>query len=188
MCFVKRVIHLFLALAALSPLACLGAPMQWSGNGNYYELVGQQLTWEDARTAAQTRLWQGSAGHLATVTSDDESDFLFTNLAVQGDHYWLGGYQPNPSAAANEGWVWVTGELWQYENWFVGEPNDHGGGEDSLVFQGVRNGMWNDGTGTVLSATVGYIVEYEITPVPIPDTSWLLWAGLFFFAARRLSP
>ena len=51
------------------------------------------------------------------------------------DRYWLGGFQdltsPNYSEPSG-GWTWVTGEPWSYTNWFPGEPNNTGGGEDYL--------------------------------------------------------
>jgi hypothetical protein len=68
-------------------------------------------------------------GHLATVESNAENDFLYNHFAK--DHVcWLGA-----SDAKQDGkWNWVTGELWQYHNWFDGEPNNIRGSESFLVF------------------------------------------------------
>jgi len=155
--------------SALLPLVflsqqSLATPVLWTGNGSYYDVIFGQITWDQANTQANGYSWEGETGHLATITSQAESDFIFSSLAVQDDHYWLGGYQSDTSGLNNEGWEWVTGEQWSYENWFSGEPNNYNGNEDTLMFQGVRGGSWNDGDG--VSGSVGYIIEYSLSQVP----------------------
>jgi hypothetical protein len=55
----------------------LAEPVLWDlsvgGNGHYYEavLVGDRITWEAARDAAQAK-----GGYLATITSEDENSFV----------------------------------------------------------------------------------------------------------------
>ena len=54
--------------------------LQWEigdgGNGRYYELVEESLNWEAARDAAAARSFLGSVGHLLTITSQEENEFL----------------------------------------------------------------------------------------------------------------
>lgn len=66
----------------LSSLAAVAAaaPIQWSvssgGNGHYYELVSSAsapLTWADANLAAQTRVFMGVNGYLASISSPAEN-------------------------------------------------------------------------------------------------------------------
>jgi len=150
--------------------------------GHYYEFVSAPgLCWEQARTAAAARTYQGMTGYLATITSEAEKTFL---AGRQPGRYWLGA-----SDAEVEGeWRWKTGPeagqlFWQgaangqavgYSNWNAGEPNDFKNqyrpqGEDYAEFYG-QSGLWNDldncGTGARLA---GYLVEYggleSCTPV-----------------------
>lgn len=140
-------------------------------NGHYYERVTMPGNAPAASNAAQSRSVYGVAGHLVTLTSAAENQWVLDNL--DGDYlrgHWLGGYQPfgSPEPAGN--WRWVTGEPWSYSNWNPGEPNNAGGNEDWLEywFSGTLGG-WNDVASTSVSRTsgTGYVVEY---PVPAPVT------------------
>ena len=67
----------------------------------------------------------------ARFTSQQENDFVYQNVALQGVDIWLGG-----TDADSEGnWEWVTGEPWSYTNWYPGQPdNDATIGQDYLAF------------------------------------------------------
>jgi hypothetical protein len=184
----------------------LGAHAQvfWSGNGHWYEVVTDTATWDEANAAAAARSHMGMPGHLATITSGAENDFI-SDLSPGSDPpalYILGGYQ-NPAATTfGGGWQWVTGEAFSYTNWCGPgcgvEPNDGNDGseavgsgdEDRLHFFHAGNvnadGLtWNDYPG---GEQAGYVVEYEVTTViPEPESYALLLAGLGLlgFAARR---
>ena len=121
--------------------------------------VLESITWEDANNAAQSSSYSDMKGHLATITSQNENEFIVNNFNMQPNYNWLGGFQPDGSAEPDGGWQWVTGEPWDYTNWNSGEPNDIGDiGEDKLHIY--ANGFWNDASdaSTILN---GYIVEYE---------------------------
>jgi len=135
----------------------------YSGNGHYYNAVSvpDGITWTDAKKAAESSTYLGMSGHLATITSQGENDFVYNNLGITPSDYWLGAFQPDGSQEPDGGWKWVTGELWDYTNWESGEPND-AGSEDALQFDGFTStDKWNDYSH---EATVsGYVVEYEPT-------------------------
>jgi hypothetical protein len=104
------------------------------GNGHWYQFVPDLLPWADAQADAEAK-----GGHLATVTSASENEFL-RSLLIPGPHAvgYLGGFR------ASDGWRWVTGEAWAFSNWNPGEPN---GGEGEVVWlQNVLgyNSGWND--------------------------------------------
>ena len=95
-------------LIILTPGLATATPVIWGDNGNYYEVweiaAVQQamsqtnITWEEARDWAATLTHvtggQTYVGHLATITSADENDFIRT-VASGGSStaYILGGYQ-----------------------------------------------------------------------------------------------
>jgi len=136
----------------------LGRTKWQSGNLHEYIVINfPEKAWEDASDDLSAL----SAGfHLATITSQEEQDFLSNFLAenMLYGQWWLGGIQvpldePDPS----KGWTWVTGEAWDYTNWQEDEPNDGGGClcENHLA-TGVRT--WND-EGSAIRSISGYLAE-----------------------------
>lgn len=174
------------------------APMQWTvesgGNGHWYELVPDYLTWAQAKDAAEKMSYQGLPGHLATLTSAPEDAFGRALVESESSPNWLEawiGLTDNENSGGQEsagfgwpaskthGWVWVTGEPFVYENWGAGagyppEPNDSAGNEDfaalwhNLLYQGLVS--WNDASSTT---QYRYLVEYESVPEP---ATWRLAA------------
>lgn len=161
----------------------IGSAIPFSGNGHFYEFVeAKDISWSDAKAAAEARALYGMQGYLATITSAEENDFVAAKLAGNG---WIGA-----SDAGAEGvWKWVTGPEagtqfssgsnavnGQYENWASGEPNDYkfGGqvpeGEEYIHFwgDGANKGTWNDFPNAVVPgfglSIAGYIVEYGGMP------------------------
>ncbi|MGE4456300.1 MAG: DUF4347 domain-containing protein, partial [Arcobacteraceae bacterium] len=153
-------------------------------NGHYYEFVSSSgITWDQAKTDAESRTLYGLNGYLVTITSDSENT-LITSMA--GGNGWIGA-----SDSTSEGvWKWVTGpesdtQFWtgdtnagtnstsnygssynnKYANWASGEPNNADGlrdGEDvaHFYYSGANAGKWNDFAANNTSAIAGYIVEY----------------------------
>lgn len=137
------------------------APVKWSvptgGNGHYYLPIATSypISWADANEVANLL-----GGHLATITSMEENDFVFS--LIDDDIYWypsvnirgpwIGGYQLPGSSEPDGGWAWVTGELFVYTNWDLGQPNNyqgHGrqGQDENRIHFGnkkIRVPTWND--------------------------------------------
>lgn len=177
------------------------APILNPDNGHYYERVDRDrltgCTWAVAKAEAEALSHLGVAGHLATVTSQEERDFILDNLGTYDEliHHWLGGYQYVQTDEPAGGWGWVTGEPWVYTDWkqdgnpdndwgshgyFGGEPD--GSDEEAVCLWDDPNNeaLWNDAD--EFGEVKGYIVEY---PVPEPATLWIL-GGLGALALRRL--
>ncbi|MEZ5335122.1 MAG: PKD domain-containing protein [Methanolobus sp.] len=147
--------------------------------GHYYEYVSYTSSWANAKANADTKTMEGMQGYLATITSEEENNFLMQKIQADA---WIGA-----SDAASEGyWRWVTGpegtedegagrlfylgtgtsgtvingeyNKWNGPTWGGGEPNN-AGDEDAGQMYSSNNGTWNDlpHTSTTLS---GYLLEY----------------------------
>lgn len=134
------------------------------------------LTWLQARDAAASMTLLGSVGHLATVTSAAENDFLGQHLASflfdnsnaqTGNSYaWIGLFAPTDTSA----FQWVTGESVSYTNWAPTEPNFFGTPFWQYVHYWTRdfgsgptwtwNNEQNEGQNPPFNS-YGYIVEFD---------------------------
>jgi len=138
-------------------------PVQWEGNGHWYDSIGLSSTWIDAFKDARSRSYLDLPGHLATLTSQEENDFVWQTFQRNANAYWLGGFQVPWARSVDRGWRWITGEQWSFTNWTGGEPNDSPGegvedGEENFLHFDTNTGRWND----IRREFVGpYIIEYE---------------------------
>jgi hypothetical protein len=125
-------------------------PVSQGGNDHWYGVIPLEIYWEDARDMAAGMMIDGMAGYLATVTSQEENDFIFNDVidTLRNpsilDEYWLGGFDIGSE------WIWITGEPWVFENWSTGEPNNVGV-ETALAMWGPTTvdprripGKWNN--------------------------------------------
>ncbi len=148
------------ALLASSPAT---AQVTDPNTGNTYNMVKGQMLWTTAEADAKNQMFGGLPGHLATITSQAELDFVMANLPISRP--WLGGFHdqgdPNYSEPAG-GWAWVTGEPFTFTNWAPGEPNNtdsSGGPEDYLEM--FKDSNWNDTNLKGGGWTDSYLVEWE---------------------------
>jgi PEP-CTERM motif len=195
----KQLLSLGMTVAAMAVASSASAaPILNPANGHYYEFVQSQVTWQAALSAAATNSYLGNQGYLATITSAQESSFIFNNVSSGGN--WFSG-----TDEAVEGvWKWVAGPeagtvFWNggpggssptYANWAPGsEPNNCCGGENYLHnFAG--SAFWNDLRPDNLGFINGYVVEYGGLGGPgVPEpASWALMIagfGVVGAAARR---
>jgi hypothetical protein len=143
-----------------------------SNTWNVYEAIDTPFTFAEAMAFAATRPdpTGGSAvGHLVAIRSAAENAFVHTTPGVADR--WIGltdrvGVAPGATESSltldplNQGWAWVTGEPFTYQNWFNTlngyvdgpEPNDAGGldpvptGEDAAHLRNDALNNWNDNT------------------------------------------
>ena len=138
--------------------------------GHFYEYVSASLYWASARTAASARSYYGLQGYLATITSEEENNFL---LSKTTNGAWFAG-----SDFLDEGvWIWregpEEGEQFSdadgnsvggsYVNWDAGEPDNVGGDQDHIAMFSQNapsgsQGKWIDRNAT--NNTYSYLVEY----------------------------
>jgi Pregnancy-associated plasma protein-A len=113
----------------------LAGPITNITNGNkYYLLSVASVT--NAKSKAELL-----GGHLATITSAAENEWVRANIANFGGAariVWLG----LTDVAAEGTYVWPTGEPFSYAKWAPGEPNDLNGEDYVEMYPTV--GTWND--------------------------------------------
>jgi Ca2+-binding RTX toxin-like protein len=153
-------------------------------NGHIYQYVLNAGTWDQAFAMAQAQSLGGTRGYLATVTSDAEQQFIWSNVPANPPlGWWLGGND----LGAQGVWRWIDGpeagqQFWQgggngstvngsYANWDAGAlppqpngPDYPGSGERYLTIQGnipwnnLTAGYWGD-DGSV-GHNYGAVVEF----------------------------
>lgn len=147
--------------------------------GNFYQVVTSTVDWDVARAAAASASLNGLNGHLATITSQAEHDFI-VSLAI-GVNTWLGGTDAaSITGDASGEWYWVEGPEagthfyseatglpvgGEFTNWNPGQPNDSNNTQNYLYLLNSNNG-WADlvieGDGSTGYVTVGkYLIEWE---------------------------
>ena len=149
-------------------------------DGRHYQVVKDNgVSWDTANANAQSQTFAGVAGHLATLTSAAEDNFVESLRAGAGlsrPEVWVGGFQesctpPEPGC----GWQWVNGEgpistpdvpLLSYSNWQAGEPNNLNT-EMFLAIGLGNNPGWNDEQ--ALGNIGGYVIEFDTATVVDPD-------------------
>jgi hypothetical protein len=161
--------------------------VQRGNKQHYYALVtgpGAAMSWADAHAAVQDMeftLPGYDIKHLATITSQDEYDFLLQAFGTFPDLQVLLGATDNPALTpgASDGvFTWITGEPFTFFNWATGNPsNDSGGANDAISL--LYDGLWND---VNASGSHYFLVEFY---TPEPGTLSLLAFGLLGLRARR---
>ena len=110
----KRTAFLLALLGAIiQGTPATAAEVENPDNGHYYDIININRTWATARTEADKLRYKGMMGHLVTITTQAESDFI-VNKVINGlsGTRWIGAYQPSGSSEPSGGWTWVTGEKW----------------------------------------------------------------------------
>lgn len=147
-----------------------------------YKRYDLSMTWSEAKAYCEYL-----GGHLVTITSKEEQQFVETKLLPGGlkKAYWMGGKKENDQ------WSLITGESFIYSNWAEKEPNNSGSFlqiyySDNSVKD---NGKWDDteNHGNNETHLHGFICEWEdnnsdpnddIEVLPILDSNQILDAKI----------
>ena len=162
-----------------------GVGLSIDGKQHFYEVIdnGGSISWSTARAVALDSRFGEAQGYLATITSEEENDYLAEKVVSDT---WIGA-----SDLATEGvWTWADGpetgtQFWQgdlnagnaattnygsvvpggYANWGGNEPNNNylTHGEDCAHMYGSASGgnagYWNDYYESYANVQY-YIIEY----------------------------
>jgi subtilase family serine protease len=144
--------------------------VQWKvgdgGNGHFYWLSEARGTWYEAQSEALS-----AGGHLVSIHSQAEQDFLEQGFLSPTIRYWVGLTDANDQGTTEGNFVWSSGEAVTYTNWADGEPNNLND-EDWTLIQGQSDGAWNDGRFNSLTEERGIIeVAAAVSPALGPEDS-----------------
>jgi WD40 repeat protein/serine/threonine protein kinase len=118
-------------------------------NHHRYFLCLDSKTWADAEKYAES-----VGGHLATITTKEEYDWIKETFVPDSTTYWLGAtdqqYEGN--------WEWVTGEAWRFTMWSKGQPDNYQRHEHCLEMRINFDYYWNDDDGNNL---MPFLIEWE---------------------------
>lgn len=129
-------------------------------NHRYQFIPLDGRTWEEIKVYCEE-----NGGHLATILSAAENDFLYQKMVEEGYAYAYFGCTDEVTEGE---WKWISGEAVTYENWYASDVDNYRE-EDYAMIWTQRPGYWNDG-GLRESARAAFICEWEEekTPKPVP--------------------
>ena len=144
---------------------------------SFYRFVTSGDNWRDSKIAAENAVLNGASGHLVSVNSQVELDFLLNFSGA--DSYWVDG-----GDYTNEG-VWTTysgadrgtqyhseatgSGINNYDDLFAaGQPNS--GGAENYAYLLSQGGGLGDAPVAGYTHSVGYIIEWDAEDV-LSDTS-----------------
>lgn len=130
--------------------------------GHTYKLYSNCSSWQEAEAFCELM-----GGHLATITSAGENEYVFNFMKECG---YTSAYFGASDSKQEGVWEWVTGEPFSYTNWKSGEPNQENTAEDYAMFYWkFTTGKWNDGDfgGSTNNGGKVYICEWETTDIGI---------------------
>ena len=118
--------------------------------GHIYKVFNNGISWTQAKDFCE-----GEVGHLVTITSQEEQDFINEQLlsGTMKHCYWIGLAREKGTST----WRWVNGEEFSFANWARNEPNYMDSREDyaelfgkNFANSGTQKflGEWNDATDT----------------------------------------
>lgn len=126
--------------------------------GRFYKIEEVTVPWSGAKAACESK-----GGHLATITSQEEQEFI-QSLNANNLCLWIGGHRDTDG-----NWCWITGEPWDYTHWGDGEPNNSSNVVAGETCAALWPETWNDLADENVYEQKGYVFEREGTAIPEAD-------------------
>ncbi len=110
-------------------------------NEHWYKVIWDD-TIKDWKSAVQ--YCRDQNGYLATITTQEENDFLYSYITQEG---YSNAYFGLSNEESEGTWIWENGEEVTYTNWHSGEPNTDSSSENyAMFYYQYSDGTWNDGS------------------------------------------
>ncbi len=165
-------------------------------NGHFYRpITNSGINYTNAKTGAAAETFKGQTGYLVTITSQDEQNFIHTNVPLNniwialsdvglegrwridagpedGTLVWTASANVNNSTTNSYSSAGTTASG-QYVAWASNEPNNDDasrGGEDHGITKFNGNNSWNDLNNGNSSQVGGYVVEFGTWSDPADQT------------------
>ena len=103
-------------------------------NKNCYNFVDRSGSWAEGEAECNDQSWQGVQGHLASIHSKEENDFVARLANFQ--RVWIGGTDIQSEGS----WTWSDGSVMSYLHWSPDNPNNQHGNEHCMDILT----SWND--------------------------------------------
>ncbi len=100
-------------------------------NSHHYYCSTTADSWTDAQADCLSH-----GGHLAVINSAGENNFVASQLITQSAYIGLSDFYLEGQ------FEWVNGDPLSYTNWYPGQPNNYGTGQDYVEI--LNTGEWND--------------------------------------------
>jgi len=168
-------------------------PMSWPSSG--YSGTSPTI-YTNLLSLATTQTFKGQTGYLVTITSQDEQNFVQSNVPgsnilialsdrnQEGVWKWDAGPESGTTIKTSNSGGNVSG---QYNNWCGGEPNNWGSGEDYAVTKWGGGNCWNDfgpPASSFPGSISGYVVEFGTWSDPANQTFTDFYTG---FVTHQIS-
>ena len=133
--------------------AVWNGPLELQVGTRTYRRYPQQVTWTQAVQSCQAE-----GGMLVTLETYDEACAVEDIITTCGGYgCWLGAYDVDQ----DNRFFWLSGAMMTYQNWRVGEPNNHEGAEP-YVHAYPEDARWNDASNTGSAwGPLEYICEFN---------------------------
>ncbi len=127
-------------------------------NGHWYAETLQPATWSTAETEAVL-----SGGHLATIHSQAENDWLLQTFVLPNPpELWIGF----TDEAVEDTWVWTSGDPVVFTSWETGQPDAAPDEDYGYLFQ---SGNWHDSFGTHSVPGIIEVISDDCDSDGVPD-------------------
>ncbi len=124
---------------------------------NYYKVFNIDISsWDEAEEYCESL-----GGHLATLTSEEENDYVYLMMRNAG---FTSAYFGLTDQDNEDIWTWITGEQVSYLNWHLDEPSNDNQNENYAMFYfKYSDGTWNDGDfgGQTENGGIAFICEWD---------------------------
>ncbi len=131
-----------------------------------YAAYDYAVTWEKAKS-----LCESFGGHLATITSEKEQEYVLNVVKTLNKPCWIGSYRNTNENS----YKWITNEKFSYTNWDEDEPS-YNSGSNAEYYVGIyandtdtkysTTGKWNDFAAATVTIK-GFVCEWESTTITV---------------------